>query len=57
MIRIEKDDDVRRILEALLNKLSSRKIIDPDTIQDIVNEGRSSASAATHATLQPFYLE
>ena len=42
MIRVEKDDNIRRILEALLNELSSRKLLDPGTIQDIVNEGRSS---------------
>ena len=40
MVRIEKDDDTRRILEALLNELSARKLLEPNTIQDIVNEGR-----------------
>jgi hypothetical protein len=42
MIRIEKEADIRRILEALLNELSSRKLLDSSTIQNIVNEGRSS---------------
>ena len=36
MVRIEKDDDTRRILEALLNELSARKLLEPSTIQDIV---------------------
>ena len=40
MVRVEKDDDTRRILEALLNELSARKLLEPSTIQDIVNEGR-----------------
>jgi hypothetical protein len=56
MVRIEKDDNIRRILEALLNELSSRKLLEPGTIQDIVNEGRSSATAS-HTTLPPFYVE
>jgi hypothetical protein len=42
MIRIEKEADIRRVLEALLNELSSRKLLDPSTIQNIVNEGRTS---------------
>jgi hypothetical protein len=42
MIRIEKEANIRRILEALLNEISSRKLLDPSTIQNIVNEGRSS---------------
>ena len=29
MVRIEKDDDTRRILEALLNELSARKLLEP----------------------------
>jgi hypothetical protein len=56
MIRVEKDDNIRRILEALLNELSSRKLLEPSTIQDIVNEGRSSATVS-HTTLPPFYVE
>jgi hypothetical protein len=56
MVRIEKDDNIRRILEALLNELSSRKLLEPSTIQDIVNEGRSSATSS-HTTLPPFYVE
>jgi hypothetical protein len=36
MVRIEKDDDIRRILEALLNELSARKLLEPSIIQDIV---------------------
>jgi hypothetical protein len=56
MIRVEKDDNIRRILEALLNELSSRKLLEPSTIQDIVNEGRSSANTS-HTTLPPFYVE
>jgi hypothetical protein len=39
MIRLEKEADIRRILEALLNELSSRKLLDPSRIQNIVNEG------------------
>jgi hypothetical protein len=45
-----------RILEAYLNELSSRKLLEPSTIQDIVNEGRSSATAS-HTILPPFYVE
>ena len=56
MIRVEKDDNIRRILEALLNELSSRKLLEPSTIQDIVNEGKSSATTS-HTTLPPFYVE
>jgi hypothetical protein len=56
MIRVEKDDNIRRILEALLNELSSRKLLEASTIQDIVNEGRSRATAS-HTTLPPFYVE
>jgi hypothetical protein len=56
MIRVEKDDNIRRILEALLNELSSRKLLEPSTIQDIVNEGRSNATVS-HTTLPPFYVE
>lgn len=46
MVRIEKDDDTRRILEALLNELSSRKLLEPSTIQDIVNEGRTNVTTS-----------
>jgi hypothetical protein len=42
MIRVEKDDDLRRILEALLNELSARKILERNTIQNIVDEGKRS---------------
>jgi hypothetical protein len=56
MIRVEKDENIRRILEALLNEFSSRKLLEPSTIQDIVNEGRSSATAS-HTTLPLFYVE
>ena len=56
MIRVEKDDNIRRILEALLNELSSRKLLEPSTIQDIVNEGRSNATVS-HTTPPPFYVE
>ena len=56
MIIVEKDDNIRRILESLLNELSSRKLLEPGTIQDIVNEGRSNATAS-HTTLPPFYVE
>lgn len=56
MVRIEERDDVRRILEALLNELSSRRLLEPSTIQDIVNEGRSNATVS-HTTLPPFYVE
>jgi hypothetical protein len=56
MIRVEKDDNIRRILEALLNELLLRKLLEPSTIQDIINEGRSSATAS-HTTLPPFYVE
>ena len=43
MVRIEKDDDVRRILESLLNQLASRNILDRNTIQNVVEEGKHSA--------------
>ena len=56
MFRVEKEDNIRRILEALLNELSSRKVLEPGTIQDIINEGRSSTTAS-HNTLPPFYVE
>jgi hypothetical protein len=56
MFRVEKEDNIRRILEALLNELSSRKVLEPSTIQDIINEGRSS-TASSHTTLPPFYVE
>jgi hypothetical protein len=42
MVRIEKDDDVRRILESLLNQLASRNIHDRNTIQNVVDEGKHS---------------
>jgi hypothetical protein len=41
MVRIEERDDVRRILEALLNELTERKILENSTVQNIVNEGKS----------------
>jgi hypothetical protein len=56
VFRVEKEDNIRRILEALLNELSSRKVLEPGTVQDIINEGRSSTSAS-HTTLPPFYVE
>ena len=42
MVRIERDDDVRRILESLLNQLASRNILDRNTIQNVVDEGKHS---------------
>lgn len=42
MVRIENDDDVRRILESLLNQLASRDILDHNTIQNVVDEGKHS---------------
>jgi hypothetical protein len=42
MIRIEKDHDVRRILESLLNQLASRNKLDRNTIQNVVEEGKHS---------------
>jgi hypothetical protein len=42
MVRIEKDDDVRRILESLLNQLASRNILDRYTIQNVVEEEKHS---------------
>jgi hypothetical protein len=42
MVRIEERDDVRRILEALLNELAGRKILENSTVQNIVNEGKPS---------------
>jgi hypothetical protein len=42
MVRIEKDDDVRRILESLLNQLASRNILNRNTIQNVVDEGKHS---------------
>ena len=56
MVRIEKDDDIRRILEALLNELSSRTLLEPSAIQDIVNEGRTNVTTS-YATLPQFYVE
>ncbi|MFY9567122.1 MAG: hypothetical protein WAQ29_12295 [Nitrososphaeraceae archaeon] len=56
MIRLEKEADIRRILEALLNELSSRKLLDPSAIQNIVNEGRSNVTTS-HTTIPPFYVE
>jgi hypothetical protein len=41
MVRIEERDDVRRILEALLNELAARKILENSTVQNIVNEGKT----------------
>jgi hypothetical protein len=42
MVRIEKDDDVKRILESLLNQLASRNILDRNIIQNVVDEGKHS---------------
>jgi hypothetical protein len=42
MIRIEKDDDLRGILESLLNELASRNILERNTIQNVIDEGRHS---------------
>jgi hypothetical protein len=42
MIRIEKDDDLRGILESLLNELVSRNILKRNTIQNVIEEGRYS---------------
>jgi hypothetical protein len=41
MVRIEERDNVRRILEALLNELAGRKILENSTVQNIVNEGKT----------------
>jgi hypothetical protein len=41
MVRIEERDDMRRILEALLNELAERKILENSTVQNIVNEGKT----------------
>jgi hypothetical protein len=40
MIRIEKDDDLRRILESLLKELASRNILERNAIQNIIDEGK-----------------
>jgi hypothetical protein len=40
MVRIEKDDDLRRILESLLNQIASRNILERDTVQNVVDEGK-----------------
>ena len=40
MVRIEKDDDIRRILESLLNQLASRNILEHNTVQNVVDEGK-----------------
>jgi hypothetical protein len=42
MVRIEKDDDLRTILESLLNQLASRNILERDTVQNVVDEGKPS---------------
>jgi hypothetical protein len=42
MIRVEKDDNIRRILEALLNELASRNILERNTVQNVVDEGKRS---------------
>jgi hypothetical protein len=42
MIRIEKDNDLRRILESLLNQLASRNILERNTLQNIGDEGKRS---------------
>jgi hypothetical protein len=42
MVRIEKDDDLRRILESLLNQLASRNILECDTVQNAVDKGKPS---------------
>jgi hypothetical protein len=42
MVRIEKYDDVRRILESSLNQLASRNILERNTIQNVVDEGKHS---------------
>jgi hypothetical protein len=42
MVRIEKDDDLRRILESLLNQLASRNIVERNTLQNVVDEGKRS---------------
>jgi hypothetical protein len=41
MVRIEERDNVRRILEALLNELAGRKVLENSTVQNIVNEGKT----------------
>jgi hypothetical protein len=42
MVRIEKDDDLRRILESLLNQFASRNIFEHNTLQNVVDEGKRS---------------
>jgi hypothetical protein len=42
MVRIDKDDDLRRILESLLNQLASRNILERNTVQNVVDEGKRS---------------
>ena len=42
MVRIEKDDYLRRILESLLNQLASRNILEHNTVQNVVDEGKPS---------------
>jgi hypothetical protein len=42
MVRIEKDDDLRRILESLLNQLASRNILEHNTLQNVFDEGKRS---------------
>jgi hypothetical protein len=42
MVRIEKDDDLRRILESLLNQLASRNIVERNTLQNVVDGGKRS---------------
>jgi hypothetical protein len=42
IVRIEKDDDIRRVLESLLTQLASRNILERNTVQNIVDEGKPS---------------
>jgi hypothetical protein len=41
MVRTEEGDYVRRILEALLNELAARKLLENGTVQNVVNEGKA----------------
>jgi K+-sensing histidine kinase KdpD len=36
IVRIERDDDIRRILESLLNQLASRNISERNTVQNMI---------------------
>jgi hypothetical protein len=42
MVRIEKDDDLRRILESLLYQLASTNILERNALQNVIDEGKRS---------------